>query len=54
MVLCKIKTMQDVVSLGLHLPMAVRDELVRSTAILDYEYGPARNDTDGGYSILLN
>ena len=49
----KVKTMDDVVSLPCQLPLAVRDELVRSTAILDYEYGTFRADADGGYSLIV-
>lgn len=51
--LYKVKTMTDVVSLPCQLPQTVRDELIRSTAVLDYEYGENRDDADGGYSLIV-
>lgn len=49
----KVKTMADVVSLPCKLPQAVRDELIRAAAVLDYEYGENRDDADGGYSLIV-
>lgn len=48
----KIKSMDDVVALPCQLPQAARDELIRCTAILDYEYGTFRDDADGGYTLI--
>ena len=51
--LYRIRSVQDIQSLPMPLPQAVRDELLRSTAILEYEYGPIREDGDGGISIIV-
>ena len=51
--LYKIKSVQDIRTLPLSLPQHTRDELLRSTAILEYEYGPIHDDADGGYSVII-
>ena len=49
-----VGTLREVDRLESKLPISVFTELVRGTAILDYEYGENRNyrKDDGGYSLI--
>ena len=50
----KIGTMHEIPSLSCVLPSNVRAELLRCTAVLDYEYGEGRNYHQiGGYSLIV-
>lgn len=53
--LYKLGTLKELDATGLSLPECVRTELTRDLAILDCEYGAARNwQESGGYSVVLD
>lgn len=52
--LYRIGTMDELSKIAIKLPEAVMEDLVRSTTILDREYGASRDYlTTGGYSLIV-